>query len=79
MPAAPPEDRPDVAQSSLRANVVLSWEYRLGSTLYVVYSRESQDAAVAVAGAAPGLGLGRVVRGPSTDVFLVKWSYRFAR
>ena len=30
---------PDVQQTALNVNVVLRWEYRLGSTLYLVYTR----------------------------------------
>ena len=37
--AGPAPANPDFVQGALNVNVVLRWEYRLGSLLYVVYSR----------------------------------------
>ena len=57
----------------LNLNVVYRWEYRLGSALFLVYSRSQS--------AFPGLNPPRDVRpyllgsGPATDTVLVKWSY----
>ena len=42
-PALPvPPPNPDTARATFNVNLVLRWEYRLGSTLFVVYTR-SQD------------------------------------
>ena len=44
---ARPEDRPDEVtnvddrQAGLNVNVILRWEWRLGSTLYLVYAHET--------------------------------------
>jgi hypothetical protein len=78
-PTGAPADGPDSHTSALVLNAVLRWEYRLGSTLYLVYARNQTEAPLAVtdgmhALAPRGLGIG-----PTTDSFLVKWSYRFAR
>lgn len=71
-------DDPDFHEAAFNLNVVLRWEYRLGSTLYLVYSRNQQ-----VLGVAPGqeptsgiLPL-RLGPGPAVDTFQVKWSYFF--
>lgn len=38
------DDNPDFSTKSLRSNVVFRWEYRRGSTLYLVYNVSSRDA-----------------------------------
>jgi hypothetical protein len=38
------DDNPDFSTKSLRGNVVFRWEYRSGSTLYLVYNVSSSDA-----------------------------------
>jgi hypothetical protein len=50
---------------------VLRWEYRLGSTLFLVYSRA--QAADRPGGGA--LDTASAVRAPATDVLLLKLSY----
>jgi len=80
MSAAPaPATDPDAHTSALVVNAVLRWEYRPGATLYAVYAR-SQTELPFDAGDAPHVlaprGLGN---GPTTDSFLVKWSFRFTR
>ncbi|MBK9515983.1 MAG: carbohydrate binding family 9 domain-containing protein [Anaeromyxobacter sp.] len=67
---------PDFHETALNLSAVLRWEWRLGSTLYLVYSR---------AAAEPGLSAGEVPAadlrprglgsGPTTDTFLLKWSW----
>ena len=37
-------DNPDFNNKSLRSNVVFRWEYRRGSTLYLVYNVSNSDA-----------------------------------
>jgi hypothetical protein len=58
--------------------VVLRWEYRLGSTLYLVYTRNQSVLGVAP-GQQPTSGLLplRLGPGPTVDTFQVKWSYFF--
>src|SRR5262249_34400297 len=67
---------PSFRSAVLNLNLVLRWEYRLGSTLFLVYAR-SQSAPPPRPGAPiPAtllpVGLGA---GPATDVFEIKWSY----
>jgi hypothetical protein len=78
-PAAPfTFDDPDFNFKSLRLNLVFRWEWRLGSTLYVVWTQQRQDEAN------PGqLRLGRdatdLLDAPADDVLLVKVTYRFGK
>jgi hypothetical protein len=69
----------DFHSAALNVNVVLRWEYRLGSTLFVVYSR-SQNELGYQADQAPTTALWplRLGPGPTTDTFMVKWSYWFS-
>jgi len=75
VPTEYPSD-PSFHTAVLNLNLVLRWEYRLGSTLFLVYTR-SQSALPPRPGepipatlSPAGLGAG-----PATDVFLLKWSY----
>jgi hypothetical protein len=78
---AAPEFRfgdPDFNFKSLRVNAVFRWEWRLGSTLYVVWTQGR------VHDGHPGeFALGRdardLLRAPSDDVFQVKFTYRVGR
>ena len=59
---------------SFQSNVVLRWEWRPGSTMYVVWqqNRDAQDAI----GSRVNLGdVFRSVRAPGTNIFLVKTSF----
>ncbi len=59
---------------SFQSNVVMRWEWRPGSTLFVVWqqNRDAQD----TSGARVGLGdVLRSVRSPGTNIFLVKTSF----
>jgi hypothetical protein len=60
-------------------NAVLRWEYRLGSTLFLVYTRSQTELPVESGPAPSGLGPTRLFRGPLTESFLVKWSYWLER
>jgi hypothetical protein len=56
-------------------NVVLRWEYQLGSTLYLLYVR-SQNPNVALDPAqVPRLDLSPIGRAPTTDVLMLKIAY----
>ncbi|HTP28681.1 MAG TPA: DUF5916 domain-containing protein, partial [Anaeromyxobacteraceae bacterium] len=75
--ASPPGSLPDNTQATLRANVVLRWEYRLGSSLYLVYSRDSEGIVTPGGTPVPGFRLGFLEGSAITDTFLVKWSVWF--
>jgi hypothetical protein len=68
----------DFEEAALNVNVVLRWEYHLGSTLFLVYSR-SQIPDVNLAMDQPGyLRPSAVLRGSAVDVLLLKLSYWWA-
>jgi hypothetical protein len=71
-------DDPDFNFKSLRMNAVFRWEWRLGSTLYVVWTQQRQDSTTDGEfhfrrDASDLLGA------PGDDVFLVKFTYRLGR
>ena len=62
--------------AALNVNVVLRWEYLLGSTLYLVYTRSQQEWPLTEGQPLPATLLpSGLSRGPATDALLVKWSY----
>jgi hypothetical protein len=63
---------------ALRVNAVVRWEYRGGSTLYVVW-QQSRDRSAAVDSDGYDSGLGRVFNVPAKNILLVKASYRLGR
>lgn len=66
---------PEFRESALNVNVVLRWEYRLGSTLYVVYTRSQAEPEWEGPGPAPAsLRPWALGDGPATDTLLVKWT-----
>jgi hypothetical protein len=79
--ALPYWDNPDFRRGTLNLNVVLRWEYRLGSTLYVVYARSQEELGYPDDAHSPSppytLRPIKLGVGPTTDSFLVKWSYWF--
>jgi hypothetical protein len=77
MPAAPLATSPDFEQAALNLNVVFRWEYRLGSTLFLVYSR-SQVPDIENFAAPASLQLRALGTRASADVILVKLSYWWA-
>ena len=58
-------------------NVVLRWEYMLGSTLYLVYTRSQIPTTVLSNGDVGTLNLGAVGKAPASDVILAKLSFWF--
>ncbi len=71
-------DNPDFNVKSLRVNGVFRWEFRPGSTLFVVWTQQRED------GARPGrfaLGpdLSSLASAPADNVLMVKVSYWFTR
>jgi hypothetical protein len=69
---------PDFNTKSFNANVVFRWEYRPGSTLYLVWTQrrqgESSDGSFRL-----GRDVGRLLDAAATNVLLVKASYRLVR
>jgi hypothetical protein len=72
------DPNPDFEQAALNINVVLRWEYRLGSTLFLVYSRSQVPSVELIQGRTGQLNLGAVSRGAAVDVILLKLSYWWA-
>jgi len=67
---------PDYNLKALRSNVVLRWEYRPGSTLFLVWSQDRSDLSN------PGdfslrRDLKSLFAAPGRHIFLIKASYRF--
>lgn len=71
---APPTN-PDFEQGVLNVNVVLRWEYALGSTLYLVYTRSQSPVTVLGANDVATLDLGALGRAPTSDAILAKLTY----
>ena len=59
---------------SFRSNVVLRWEWRAGSTLYVVWQQDRADSRIL--GTRVGIDDAfRSVTAPGSNIFLVKTSF----
>ncbi len=67
-------DNPDFTFRSLRGNAVLRWEFRPGSTLFVVWTRSSSST-LSRGELDLGSDASAVFRGPSQNIFLVKMTY----
>lgn len=77
VPGGTPSANPDTHSSALNLNLVLRWEPRLGSALYVVYTRSQRELPWSDAVASPPWSLAprALGPGPTTDTLLVKWSW----
>ncbi len=64
----------DFTFRSLRGNAVLRWEYRPGSTLYLVWTR-SGESSLSRGSIDFGDDASALFRGPSQNIFLIKVSY----
>jgi hypothetical protein len=73
--ATPLATNPDFQEGALNLNVVLRWEYALGSTLFFVYTRSQVPAVTLSQGEEAQLSIRSVRRAPATDAFLVKLTY----
>ena len=67
---------PDFNFKSLRGTVVLRWEYKAGSTLYLVWTQNRSDTEN------PGdFSFGRnikdMLKAPGDNIFMLKFTYRF--
>jgi hypothetical protein len=76
VPGGAPAADPDFHRTELNLSALLRWEYRLGSTLFLVYSRSAAEPGL-VAGQRPGAGLSPsgLSRGPTSDTVLAKWTW----
>lgn len=68
---------PDFSDAALNANIVLRWEYLLGSTIYLVYTRAQSPRIELLPGQRGGVDIGGLGRAPATDTVLLKLSYFF--
>lgn len=75
---APLATNPDFQEGVLNTTVVLRWEYTLGSTLFLVYTRSQVPAIALIPGESASLNLSSVSRAPAADVILVKLTYFWA-
>lgn len=70
---------PDLQQAVLNLNVVLRWEFRLGSVLYLVYARAQAPAWTPAAGAVPAApalsGASLLGNRGATDTLMLKLAY----
>jgi hypothetical protein len=64
----------DFTFRSLRGNAVLRWEYRPGSTIFVVWTR-SGESSLGRGTIDFGSDAGALFRGPSANIFLIKINY----
>ncbi|MDI6845793.1 MAG: DUF5916 domain-containing protein [Candidatus Saccharicenans sp.] len=67
---------PDFNYKSLRGTVVLRWEYRLGSLIYLVWTQNRADYKNP-GDFSLGRDLGDLFTAPGDNVFLIKFTYRF--
>ena len=72
-------ERPDFDVRDFNSNLVVRWEYRPGSQIYVVWSQGRNDDAFTPGAFALGRGLREVFRVRPHDVFLIKFSRWFSR
>jgi hypothetical protein len=63
------------AHVDLRANVVVRWEYRPGSTVFLVYDHASESVLASGTPTPTSFLPGGLTRGRVVDTALVKWSY----
>jgi hypothetical protein len=66
---------PNFNLSSLRGNAVLRWEYRPGSTLFLVWTRQGSDFTPFTGDLRLGRDLDRLLDAETDNVFLVKMTY----
>jgi len=69
---------PDFNFTSLRVNAVYRWEFKPGSTIYVVWTQQREDQEDQ-GRFAFNRDISRMTRAPGDNVFMVKMSYWFSR
>jgi hypothetical protein len=62
----------------LRSNLVLRWEYALGSTLFAVWSHAQGETTAERGSLSIQEDVAALLASPSTDTILVKMAHRFA-
>jgi hypothetical protein len=77
VPTGAPATNPDFSDAALNVNLVLRWEYLLGSTVYLVYTRTQSPRIELLPGQRGTIDLGGLNRAPATDTILVKLTYFF--
>jgi hypothetical protein len=75
VPGSPPPTSADFEEASLAINVVLRWEFSLGSTLFFVYARSQNPNVTLDPGQLPRLDFNAVRTAPAADTFMVKVAY----
>jgi hypothetical protein len=70
-----PSLNPDLEEPVLNLNLVFRWEYRLGSTLYFVYTRSQSPELSLMTGQRAMLDIGAIRKAPASDVLLLKLTY----
>ncbi|MBC7894486.1 MAG: carbohydrate binding family 9 domain-containing protein [Cytophagaceae bacterium] len=71
-------DRPDYSTAAFQANAVLRWQYRPGSTFFVVWA-QARDGSTDAAGFEPTIQAREMFGRPGTNVLLVKASHWLGR
>jgi hypothetical protein len=66
---------PDIEQAALNVNVVLRWEYLLGSTLFLVYTRSQVPSVVLTPSESATLDFRSLGRAPAADTLFLKASF----
>ena len=66
---------PDFRVASLRTNAVLRWEFRPGSTLFLVWQQDRRDVSDTGYGGGLGGGLSDAISAPGTQIFAIKVAY----
>ena len=74
-PASGDAASPESHSGVLNVNAVLRWEYHLGSTLFVVYTRSQDEGDWTGLGPPLSLAPQALASGPTTDTLMVKWSH----
>jgi hypothetical protein len=72
---APLPSNPDFEEGVLNVNVVLRWEYMLGSIFYLVYTRSQTPTTTLNPGDVGALNVNAVGRAPASDALLAKLSF----
>jgi hypothetical protein len=70
-----PSTNPDFVDAALNVNAVFRWEYRLGSTFFLVYTRTQSPRSDLPLNESAQLSLSALGRAPAADVLLAKFSY----
>ena len=66
---------PDFHDAALNVSIVARWQYRLGSTVFLVYSRSQQALPIASGPIPQTFSPVNLAHGRTDDTVLVKWSY----